>query len=170
MAWLDIFFVVEHGAGGDSWAYIIEVTPANKPKPPLALANTIAAFLYAGKDVRAFAAAGRSFPKLKVTQGTEKVPGPRPVRPRSERIPLREGPRRRHPQAPPPRRVITRGASATRTHVAANAARRLRSSCTRRILTSFSKPILPRCSRGLLVSPITTGYPTITSPIISTNR
>ena len=32
--------------------YHIEVTPADKPKPSLELANTIAAFLYAGKDVR----------------------------------------------------------------------------------------------------------------------
>ncbi len=49
-------------------AYIIEVTPEDKPKPSLELANTIAAFLYAGKDVKAFAAAGRSFPQLKVTE------------------------------------------------------------------------------------------------------
>jgi len=57
--------------------YIIEVTPADKPKPSLELANTIAAFLYAGKDVKAFAAAGRSFPQLKVTEEQlKKCPAP----------------------------------------------------------------------------------------------
>jgi pimeloyl-ACP methyl ester carboxylesterase len=57
--------------------YIIEVSPADKPKPSLELANTIAAFLYAGKDVKAFAAAGRSFPQLKVTEEQlKKCPAP----------------------------------------------------------------------------------------------
>ena len=46
--------------------YIIEVTPPGRPKPTLEQANAIAKFLYDGKDVIAFAAAGRSFNGLEV--------------------------------------------------------------------------------------------------------
>jgi pimeloyl-ACP methyl ester carboxylesterase len=46
--------------------YIIEVTPPGQPKPTLEQANAIAKFLYDGKDVKAFAAAGRSFKGLEV--------------------------------------------------------------------------------------------------------
>jgi pimeloyl-ACP methyl ester carboxylesterase len=46
--------------------YLIEVTPPGQPKPTLEQANAIAKFLYDGKDVKAFAAAGRSFNGLEV--------------------------------------------------------------------------------------------------------
>ena len=49
-------------------AYIIAVTPPGKPKPSEALADGIAKIMFAGKDVQAFAAAGRSFEKLEVTR------------------------------------------------------------------------------------------------------
>ncbi len=54
--------------GKDLGSYIIAVTPPGKPKPTEALASGIAKFMFAGKDVKAFAAAGRSFPKLEVTR------------------------------------------------------------------------------------------------------
>ena len=41
---------------------------AGKPKPTAELAKAIAKFLYDGKDVKAFAAAGRSFKNLEVTE------------------------------------------------------------------------------------------------------
>jgi len=47
--------------------YIIAVTPPGKPKPARDLAKAIAKLLYAGKDVKAFAVAGRSFKNLEVT-------------------------------------------------------------------------------------------------------
>jgi pimeloyl-ACP methyl ester carboxylesterase len=53
--------------GKDLGSYIIAVTPPGKPKPTEAQATAIAKFLYAGKDVKAFAAAGRSFGNLEVT-------------------------------------------------------------------------------------------------------
>jgi pimeloyl-ACP methyl ester carboxylesterase len=53
--------------GKDLGSYIIAVTPADKPKPTEEQAKAIAKFLYAGKDVKAFAAAGRSFRNLEVT-------------------------------------------------------------------------------------------------------
>jgi len=53
--------------GKDLGAYIIAVTPPGKPKPTEAQAKAIANFLYGGKDVKAFAAAGRSFGNLEVT-------------------------------------------------------------------------------------------------------
>jgi pimeloyl-ACP methyl ester carboxylesterase len=56
---------VEEGKG--LGPYLIEVTPAGRPKPTLEQANALAKFLYDGKDVKAFAAAGRSFKKLEVT-------------------------------------------------------------------------------------------------------
>jgi pimeloyl-ACP methyl ester carboxylesterase len=49
-------------------AYIIAVTPPGKPKPNEDLADAMAKFMFAGKDVKAFAAAGRSFEKLEVTR------------------------------------------------------------------------------------------------------
>ena len=54
--------------GKDLGSYIIAVTPPGKPKPTEGLANGIAKIMFAGKDVKAFAAAGRSFPKLEVTR------------------------------------------------------------------------------------------------------
>ena len=53
--------------GKDLGAYIIAVSPPGKPKPTEAQAKAIASFLYGGKDVKAFAAAGRSFGNLEVT-------------------------------------------------------------------------------------------------------
>ncbi len=57
--------VVDEGA--DLGSYIIAVTPANKPKPTENQAKAIARFLYDGKDLKAFAAAGPSFKDLEVT-------------------------------------------------------------------------------------------------------
>lgn len=54
--------------GKDLSAYIIAVTPSDRKKPTEEQARAIAAFLYNGKDVKAFAAAGRSFGKLQVTE------------------------------------------------------------------------------------------------------
>jgi pimeloyl-ACP methyl ester carboxylesterase len=54
--------------GKDLGAYIIAVTPPGKPKPTEDQAKAIANFLYGSKDVKAFAAAGRSFPSLAVTE------------------------------------------------------------------------------------------------------
>src|SRR5262249_29372053 len=48
--------------------YVIAVWPAGKPKPTEEQAKAIAKFLYDGKDVKAFAAAGRSFKNLAVTE------------------------------------------------------------------------------------------------------
>ena len=53
--------------GGELGSYIIAVTPPGKPKPTEALANAMARFMFGGKDVKAFAAAGRSFKDLEVT-------------------------------------------------------------------------------------------------------
>ncbi|MGE5741140.1 MAG: alpha/beta fold hydrolase, partial [Candidatus Aminicenantes bacterium RBG_16_66_30] len=54
--------------GRDLGSYIIAVTPPGRPKPTEGLANGIAKIMFAGKDVKALAAAGRSFPKLEVTR------------------------------------------------------------------------------------------------------
>ena len=54
--------------GKDLGAYILAVTPAGKPKPTAEQATAIAKFLYDGKDVKAFAAAGRGFKNLDVTE------------------------------------------------------------------------------------------------------
>ena len=54
--------------GKELGSYIIAVTPSGKPKPTEGLANGLAKIMFAGKDVKAFAAAGRSFPKLEVTR------------------------------------------------------------------------------------------------------
>lgn len=48
--------------------YLIEVSPADRPKPTLEVANAIAKYLYGEKDVEAFAAAGLSLGKLAVSQ------------------------------------------------------------------------------------------------------
>jgi pimeloyl-ACP methyl ester carboxylesterase len=53
--------------GTDLSAYIMAIAPPGKPKPPEQQAKALAAFMFNGKDVKAFAAAGRSFPKLEVT-------------------------------------------------------------------------------------------------------
>lgn len=54
--------------GKDLGAYILEVTPVGKPKPTEAQAKAYASFMFGGKDVKAFAAAGRSFRNLVVTE------------------------------------------------------------------------------------------------------
>jgi pimeloyl-ACP methyl ester carboxylesterase len=54
--------------GKDLGSYLIAVTPPGKPKLAEGQASKIAKFLFDGKDVKAFAAAGRSFPKLEVTR------------------------------------------------------------------------------------------------------
>jgi pimeloyl-ACP methyl ester carboxylesterase len=56
---------VDEGKGLGS--YIIAVRPPGKPKPTEDQANAIAKLLYDGKDVKAFASAGRSFMDLAVT-------------------------------------------------------------------------------------------------------
>ena len=53
--------------GKDLGSYTIAITPAGRPKPTEDQAKAIAKFLYDGKDVKAFAAAGRSFKNLEVT-------------------------------------------------------------------------------------------------------
>jgi pimeloyl-ACP methyl ester carboxylesterase len=53
--------------GKDLGSYIIAVTPPGRTKPTEEQAKAIAKFLYGGKDVKAFAAAGRSLGKLEVT-------------------------------------------------------------------------------------------------------
>jgi len=63
---VDVFAkAVDDGKG--LGAYIIEVTPPDKPKPTMEQANAIASYLFVGKDVKALAAAGRSFKNLEVT-------------------------------------------------------------------------------------------------------
>lgn len=56
---------VEEGKGLGS--YLIEVTPADKPKMSQEYADALAKVLYDGKDVKAFAAAGRGIKNLDVT-------------------------------------------------------------------------------------------------------
>jgi pimeloyl-ACP methyl ester carboxylesterase len=53
--------------GKDLGAYILAVTPPGRPKPTEGQARALAKFLYDAKDVKAFAAAGRSFKDLEVT-------------------------------------------------------------------------------------------------------
>ncbi len=53
--------------GKDLGAYIIAVTPPGRLKPTPELARAIAKMMFGGKDVKAFAAAGRSFKGLEVT-------------------------------------------------------------------------------------------------------
>ena len=52
----------------DLGAYIIAVTPASRKKPTAAQAKASAKFMYGGKDVQAFAAAGRSLKDLEVAE------------------------------------------------------------------------------------------------------
>jgi len=52
--------------GRDLGEYLIAVTPTDKPKLTPAQAKALAKILYGGKDLRAFVAAGRSFPELAV--------------------------------------------------------------------------------------------------------
>lgn len=54
-------------AGRDLGEYLIAVTPADKPKLTAAQGKALAKMLYGGKDLKAFVAAGRSFPQLAVT-------------------------------------------------------------------------------------------------------
>jgi pimeloyl-ACP methyl ester carboxylesterase len=54
--------------GKDPGAYILEVTPPDKAKPTAAQAKAYAGFMFGGKDVKAFAAAGRSFRNLVATE------------------------------------------------------------------------------------------------------
>jgi len=53
--------------GKDLGSYVMRVWPAGKPKPTEDQAKAMAKFLYDGKDVKAFAAAGRGFKDLEVT-------------------------------------------------------------------------------------------------------
>lgn len=57
---------VDEGKGLGS--YIIDITPAGKPKPTEAQANAYAKLMYGGKDVKAFALAGCTFKELAVTE------------------------------------------------------------------------------------------------------
>ena len=54
--------------GGDLGSYIIAVMPPGRPKPTEAQANAMARFMFGGKDVKAFAAAGLGFDGLEVTR------------------------------------------------------------------------------------------------------
>jgi pimeloyl-ACP methyl ester carboxylesterase len=54
--------------GKDLGEYLREVMPAGRPKPTAEQATALAKFLYGGKDVKAFAAAGRGFKNLDVTE------------------------------------------------------------------------------------------------------
>jgi pimeloyl-ACP methyl ester carboxylesterase len=49
-------------------AYIIAITPQGKPKPTEEQAKFYAALAFGGKDVKAYAASGRSFKNLAVTE------------------------------------------------------------------------------------------------------
>jgi pimeloyl-ACP methyl ester carboxylesterase len=53
--------------GKDLGSYVMRVWPAGKPKPTEDQAKAMAKVLYDGKDVKAFAAAGRGFKDLEVT-------------------------------------------------------------------------------------------------------
>ncbi|AIE87341.1 hydrolase [Fimbriimonas ginsengisoli Gsoil 348] len=56
---------VEEGKG--LGPYLLEVMPPDKPKLTLEQANSIAKYLYGGRDVKAFALAGQSLSDLRVT-------------------------------------------------------------------------------------------------------
>jgi pimeloyl-ACP methyl ester carboxylesterase len=63
--------------GADLGAYLIAVTPAGRPKPTPGQAKVLANIMFKDKDVKAFAAAGRSFPQLEVTaEQLRKCPAP----------------------------------------------------------------------------------------------
>lgn len=51
---------------GDMGEYFRTVTPPDRPKPTLEQANVYAKLMFNGKDLKALAAAGRSFPELAV--------------------------------------------------------------------------------------------------------
>lgn len=53
-------------AGKGLGSYLIDVIPPGMPKPTLEQANLLASHIFAGKDTRALAAAGKSFDNLKV--------------------------------------------------------------------------------------------------------
>src|SRR5947209_5910950 len=53
--------------GQDLGSYLLEMTPADKPKLTEAQASGMAKFLFGNKDVKAFAAAGRGIKNLDVT-------------------------------------------------------------------------------------------------------
>jgi pimeloyl-ACP methyl ester carboxylesterase len=57
---------VDDGKGLGS--YLMAVWPTDKPKPTEEQANAIANYMYGGKDLKAFVAAGRSFGDLEVTE------------------------------------------------------------------------------------------------------
>jgi pimeloyl-ACP methyl ester carboxylesterase len=52
---------------GDLASYLIDITPADRPKPTREQAEAVAKYLYGGKDVEALAICGQSFPELAVT-------------------------------------------------------------------------------------------------------
>jgi pimeloyl-ACP methyl ester carboxylesterase len=54
--------------GKDLGAFIIAVSPPDKPKPTEERAKAMATLLFAGDDVKAYAAAGRGFKNLAVTE------------------------------------------------------------------------------------------------------
>ncbi len=60
-------FVKAVDEGKGMGPYIIEVTPARRPKPTVEQANAVAKFMSDGKDLKAFAASGLSFPSLAVS-------------------------------------------------------------------------------------------------------
>jgi len=63
--------------GKDLGVYLMAVWPAGKPKPTEDQAAALAKFLYGGKDVKAYAAAGRGFKYLGVTaEDLKKCPAP----------------------------------------------------------------------------------------------
>lgn len=59
-------------SGKDLGAYLMEFSPPNRPKPTPEIASAYAKFLFKDKDVKALAAAGRSFPDLAVDLGALK--------------------------------------------------------------------------------------------------
>lgn len=54
-------------AGKELGEYIIETTPAGRPKPSAEQASAIARYMFGGKDVKGFALSGSSFKKLAVS-------------------------------------------------------------------------------------------------------
>lgn len=53
--------------GRDLGEYVIETTPAGRPKPSAEQGSAIAKYMFGGKDVKGFALSGSSFKKLAVT-------------------------------------------------------------------------------------------------------
>jgi pimeloyl-ACP methyl ester carboxylesterase len=56
-------------SGRDLGEYIMAVSPPDRPKPTPAQASAYAKFIFNGKDLKALAAAGKSFPDLAVKLG-----------------------------------------------------------------------------------------------------